>query len=159
MQTPKKFSSFSDQVSWISDEKGIRIKDREYAEEMLRQIGYFPLMGGYKHLFRISNTKKYKAGTSFEEIVSLYKFDAELRELFFKYLLQIERQMRSLMSYYFTEMYGAEQKQYLDANNYNNTKRNHATIVKLIATLKRATTTTDYTYINYYRKTYGEIPL
>ena len=80
MQTPKKFSSFSDQVSWISDEKGIKIKDREYAEEMLRQIGYFPLMGGYKHLFRISNTKKYKAGTSFEEIVSLYKFDAELRE-------------------------------------------------------------------------------
>ena len=159
MQTPKKFSSFSDQVSWISDEKGIKINDREYAEEMLRQIGYFPLMGGYKHLFRISNTKKYKAGTSFEEIVSLYKFDAELRELFFKYLLQIERQMRSLMSYYFTEMYGAEQKQYLDANNYNNTKRNHATIVKLIATLKRATTTTDYTYINYYRKTYGEIPL
>ena len=54
-------------------------------------------MGGYKHLFRISNTKKYKVGTSFEEIVSLYKFDAELRELFFKYLLQIERQMRSLM--------------------------------------------------------------
>lgn len=44
MQTPKKFSSFSDQVSWISDEKGIKIKDREYAEEMLRQIGYFPLM-------------------------------------------------------------------------------------------------------------------
>lgn len=155
----EKISFFSAQVSWISDEKGIKIKDREYAEEMLRQIGYFPLMGGYKHLFRISNTKKYKAGTSFEEIVSLYKFDAELRELFFKYLLQIERQMRSLMSYYFTEMYGAEQKQYLDANNYNNTKRNHATIVKLIATLKRATTTTDYTYINYYRKTYGEIPL
>ena len=59
MQTPKKFSSFSDQVSWISDEKGIKIKDREYAEEMLRQIGYFHLMGGYKHLFRISNTKKY----------------------------------------------------------------------------------------------------
>ena len=113
MQTPKKFSSFSDQVSWISDEKGIKIKDREYAEEMLRQIGYFPLMGGYKHLFRISNTKKYKTGTSFEEI----------------------------------------------ANNYNNTKRNHSTIVKLIATLKRATITTDYTYINYYRKTYGEIPL
>ncbi|MEJ8744757.1 Abi family protein [Mediterraneibacter sp. HCN-7094] len=47
-------------------------------------------MGGYKHLFRISNTKKYKAEKSFEEIVSLYKFDAEIRELFFKYLLQIE---------------------------------------------------------------------
>ena len=159
MQTPKQFSSFSEQVSWLYDEKNIEIKDREYAEEMLRKIGYFPLMGGYKHLFRIPNTKKYKRGTNFEEIVNLYKFDAELREIFFKYLLQIERHLRSLMSYYFTELYGAEQKQYLDVDNYNNTKRNHTTIVRLIATLKRAVTTTDYTYINYYRNTYGEIPL
>ena len=58
MQTPKKFSSFSDQVSRISDEKGIKIKDREYAEEMLRQIGYFPLMGGYKHLFTVWMLRK-----------------------------------------------------------------------------------------------------
>ena len=31
---------------------------------------------------------------------------------------------------------------YLNVNNYNDTKKNHATIVKLIATLKRATKTT-----------------
>ena len=75
MQTPKKFSSFSDQVSWISDEKGIRIKDREYAEEMLRQIGYFPLMGGYKHLFRISNTKNIKQ----EQVLKKYPLrDSEI---------------------------------------------------------------------------------
>ncbi|MDY5986873.1 MAG: Abi family protein, partial [Lachnoclostridium sp.] len=30
-----------------------------------------------------SLNKKYKDGTSFDEIVSLYEFDAELRELFF----------------------------------------------------------------------------
>lgn len=60
MQTPKKFSSFSDQVSWISDEKGIKIKDREYAEEMLRQIGYFPLMGGYKHHLEYQTQKNIK---------------------------------------------------------------------------------------------------
>ena len=122
MRMPKKFSSFSEQVSWISDEKKIIIKDKNYAEKKLKQIGYFPLMGGYKHLFRIPNTKKYKDGTSFEEIVNLYEFDAELRELFFKYLLQIERQLRSLMSYYFTELYGAKQKQYLNVENYNNIK-------------------------------------
>ena len=53
------FFSFSDQVSWISDEKGIRIKDREYAEVMLHQIGYFPLMGGYKHLFHTPSARYY----------------------------------------------------------------------------------------------------
>ena len=158
MQTPIKFFSFNEQVSLII-EKGIEIKDKDYAKEMLQQIGYFPLIGGYKHLFKIPTTNKYKAGTTIEEIISLYKFDKELRELFFKYLLQIERHMRSLISYYFTQYYGIALKQYLDIKNHNDTKRNHATIVKLISTLKRATTTTDYTYINYYRKTYGNIPL
>lgn len=158
MQKPIKFFSFNEQVSLII-EKGIEIKDKDYAKEMLQQIGYFPLIGGYKHLFKIPTTNKYKAGTTIEEIISLYKFDKELRKLFFKYLLQIERHMRSLISYYFTQYYGTVQKQYLDIKNYNDTKRNHATIVKLISTLKRATTTTDYTYINYYRKTYGNIPL
>lgn len=158
MQTPIKFFSFNEQVSLII-EKGIEIKDKDYAKEMLQQIGYFPLIGGYKHLFKIPTTNKYKAGTTIEEIICLYKFDTDLRELFFKYLLEIERYMRSLMSYYFTQYYGVLQKQYLDIKNYNDTKRNHATILKLIATLKRAITTTDYTYINYYRKTYRNIPL
>ena len=159
MHTPKKFTTFGQQVDWLIDEKGIIVTDRVYAEEVLHHIGYFPLMGGYKHLFRVPYTKGYKTGTSFDEIVSLYRFDAELRELFFKYLLQIERHLRSLMSYYFTEAYGVEQCKYLDANNYNNTRRNQVTIARLIVTLKRATATTDYAYINYYRNNYGEIPL
>lgn len=159
MQTPKKFTTFDQQVDWIIDEKKIIASDREDVKEVLHHIGYFPLMGGYKHLFRVPYTKKYKTGTSFDEIVSLYQFDAELREIFFKYLLQIERHLRSLMSYYFTETYGAEQSEYLNPQNYNYTRRNKTTIARLIATLQRATTTTDYAYINYYRNTYGEIPL
>lgn len=159
MQTPKKFTTFDQQADWIIDEKEIIASNREYVKEVLHHIGYFPLMGGYKHLFRVPYTKKYKTGTSFDEIVSLYQFDAELREIFFKYLLQIERHLRSLMSYYFTETYGAEQREYLNPQNYNYTRRNKTIIARLIATLQRATTTTDYAYINYYRNTYGEIPL
>ena len=95
--------TFSDQVAYLQDKKHLIISDRQYTEDSLRRIGYFPLIGGYKHLFRIPLSKKYKEGTSFEEIVALYEFDLELRELFFRYLLQIERHMRSLMSYYFSE--------------------------------------------------------
>ena len=43
MQTPIKFFSFNEQVSLII-EKGIEIKDKDYAKEMLQQIGYFPLI-------------------------------------------------------------------------------------------------------------------
>ena len=155
----KTFSTFEQQVDWLCNEKHLLIPDRQYAEDALKHIGYFPLMGGYKHLFRIPLTKKYKPGTSFEEIVALYEFDTELRELFFKYLLQIERHLRSLMSYYFSEKYGESQTAYLDINNYNNTRKNHATIARLIATLNRAASTRDYEYIDYYRSTYGNIPL
>lgn len=159
MLPQKKFSTFLEQVDWLQGEKKLVISDRQYAEDVLKRIGYFSLMGGYKHLFRIPLTKKYKEGTSFEEIVSLYEFDKDLRELFFKYLLQIERHIRSLMSYYFSEQYGEAQSAYLDVNNFNNSHRNHNTILHLTATLQRATSTTDYEYINYYRTTYGNIPM
>lgn len=159
MAQQKIFSTFSEQVEWLQEEKHLIISDKAYAEDVLKRIGYFPLMGGYKHLFRIPLTKKYKEGTTFEEIVALYEFDSELRELFFKYLLQIERHLRSLMSYYFCEKYGESQSAYLDINNFNNTRRTYKTVSRLISTLQRAVTTTDYVYLNYYRNTYGNIPL
>lgn len=159
MRTPKAFSSFQQQLDRLKNDKGIIIADAAYAEEILRRVGYFQLIGGYKDLFRVPNTKAYKAGTTFEEIVALYEFDAELRELFFRYLLQIERNLRSLMSYYFAETYGAEQRQYLDPLNYNDTRRTHSTVTRLIATLSRAVNATDRDYINYYRAAYGDIPL
>lgn len=81
MLPQKKFSTFSEQVEWLQDEKHLIISDRQYAEDVLKHIGYFPLMGGYKHLFRIPLTKKYKDGTSFDEIVSLLEFDAELQRI------------------------------------------------------------------------------
>lgn len=159
MTQQKIFSTFSKQVEWLENEKYLIISDEKYAENFLKRIGYFPLMGRYKHLFRIPLTKKYKDGTTFEEIVAQYGFDSELRELFFKYLLQIERHLRSLMSYYFSEKYGESQSAYLDINNFTNTRRTHKTASRLVATLQRAVTTTDYIYINYYRTKYGNIPL
>ena len=157
MREPKEFSSFDRQIEIICEK--IAIRDKDEAKEALKKIGYFQLMGGYKSLFRIPGTKKYKEGTSFEEIVSLYEFDVELRELFFRYLLQIERNLRSLMSYYFTETYGAAQKEYLNPQNYDLAKKNQYTVERLIATLERAANTQDYAYINYYREQYGDIPL
>lgn len=159
MASPKKFSTFDEQIELLKSEKHLLITDESYAKNILMRIGYFPLFGGYKHLFRIPLTKKYKEGTTFNEIVALYEFDSNLRELFFKYLLQIERHMRSLMSYYFSENYGETQDAYLNANNYNGNRRNHKIISRLIATLQRAVNTTDYAYINYYRSTYNNIPL
>lgn len=71
----------------------------------MRLIGYFALIGGYKSPFRNPTTKKYRDGIVFDDIVALYKFDENLRYCF-KYILRIERNIRSLLSYYFTEKFG-----------------------------------------------------
>ena len=42
----------------LKNEKHIEISDYQYTEESLQKIGYFSLMAGYKHLFRIPFSKK-----------------------------------------------------------------------------------------------------
>lgn len=66
----------------------------------------------------------------------------ELRELFFKYYCRLSDRCVLWCHTILLKCMEQAEAVYLDANNYNHTKRNHATIVKLIATLKRATTTT-----------------
>ncbi|MBQ3076374.1 MAG: Abi family protein [Clostridia bacterium] len=156
----KPFLSFREQIELLQKEKNLLVLDPSYAESLLCQIGYFGLIGGYKQPFKNKTTKKYKDGTRFEDIVTLYYFDERLRELFLKYILKIERHVRSLLSYYFTQKYGVEQEQYLDHNNYQQTQRTRESIPKLIEKLDElANTNSDYPYINHQRTAYGNVPL
>ena len=157
---PKPFLSFEAQINHLENNKNLTISDHEYAKRMLRQIGYFGLIGGYKTPFKNPTTKKYKDGTNFEDIVALYKFDENLRELFLKYILQIERHMRSLLSYYFTDKHGEQQAHYLNPANYSSNPRHAADVTRLISTLDNlANRNSDYPYINHQRTTYGNVPL
>ncbi len=53
MAKVKAFSDFEHQLYILSSEKNIIIQDADFAKNTLERIGYFPLIGGYKHLFRI----------------------------------------------------------------------------------------------------------
>lgn len=146
-------------MEYLESEKNIVIVDKQRAKELLQSVGYFPLISGYKELFRIPFTKKYKPETSFDEIAVLYQFDADLRSLFLKHLLQVERHIGNLIAHYFVEQYGISQSEYLNPTHYNNTARNRKTISVLMKKLYGAVTSTDYAYINHYRTKYGNIPL
>ena len=87
-------------------EKDLTIIDTSYAKKILERTSYFSLIGGYKSLFKNPSTGKYKYNVTFEELVAFYYFDEELRTLFLKYILHIERHIKSMFSYYFCEKYG-----------------------------------------------------
>ena len=156
---PKPFMTYEQQLTKLKEEKHILIPDEVKAKAKLQEIGYYSLVTGYKHIFRIPGQKIYKSGTSLDEIVSLYEFDENIRALFLRYLLHIEQHLRSLLSYYFTEKYGENQSAYLNPTNYNSIAKHQAGISRLISELTRLSQSTQYPYIEYQRNTYNNVLL
>lgn len=154
------FLTIDQQIDKLENEKGLIIPDHSYAKTVLQEIGYFSLINGYKEPFKNPTTKKYRDGTTFDDIATLYKFDENLRELFLKYILRIERHIRSLLSYHFSAKHGENQSCYLNPSNFNSAPKKQADIQRLINTLKSLVYhNSDYPYLNHHRQTHGNIPL
>lgn len=111
-------------------------------------------------MFKHTPSQKYIYGVTFDEIVFFYYFDEELRSLFMKYILHVERHIKSLLSYHFCEKYGENDTEYLDINNYTLTKKNYAQINRLVHSMQKAIALpSQYTYISHHANTYGNVPL
>lgn len=48
----KQFLTYDEQVTFLEEQKGLIISDKEYARKILLKIGYFPLINGYKEVFK-----------------------------------------------------------------------------------------------------------
>ena len=157
---PKKFFTYEQQLNKLRKEKQLTITNSAKAEEVLEKLSYYSLIGGYKNLFKHPASGQYVYGVTFEEIVAFYYFDEELRTLFLKYILHVERHMKSMISYYFCEKYGENQSAYLDENNYNLSKKNEFEVKRLVKSLtKSISVPSNYAYITHHAKTYGNVPL
>jgi abortive infection bacteriophage resistance protein len=156
----KPFLSIEQQIELLSQDKNLIIDDIGITVSALKRIGYFGLIGGYKEAFKNPTTGKFRDGTHFSDILALYDFDEELRELFLRYILHIERNIRQLLSYYFTEAHGVNQKEYLDSSNYTASNKAQNAIAKLIHKLDvLANHSSNYAYIVHQRSAYGNVPL
>ena len=156
---PKPFITYQQQISLLQS-KHLIIGDAAKAEKILAEVGYFTLIGGYKHPFKNKTTRMYRDGVTFEDIVALYRFDEALRHLFLRYLLKIERRIKSRVAYVFCEAHGDSQTEYLNPANYVRDPHKSQGIQRLISTLSRlATQTTDYPYINHHQAVHHNVPL
>ena len=153
-----------DELVDLLKERGISIDDassRDYAKQVLEKHGYYNLINGYNKLFldKESEQVKYRPGTTMNEINALYQFDRVLRDIFFRYILEAETHIKSLISYYFSEVHG--HKNYLVYTNFNTALRDsESKITSLIADIQRQTAShsTDPS-ISHYLKIHGYIPL
>ena len=159
----KVFKTLDDLVILLQ-ERGVDIQDasaRDYAKSVLEKHGYYNLINGYNKLFldTESGTVKYRPGTTMNEINALYQFDRVLRDIFFRYILEAETHIKSLISYYFSAAHG--HKNYLVYTNFNTSLRDsESKITNLIAEIQRQTANhSNDPSISHYLKTHGYIPL
>lgn len=128
----KQFLTYEEQIIFLEEKKGLIISDKEYARRILLKIGYFPLINGYKEIFKESTTDQFQRGTTFEDIYELYCFDNDLRNIFIKYILVVERNIKSSLSYHFCNEYGDLQSDYLNVSNYDYTGKKKNVINKML---------------------------
>lgn len=155
----KPFLSYEQQVDKLVKEKGLEIKDKEYAIKLLKNHSYFDLVSGYKSPFKSKNGK-YKIHTSIDDIYALYCFDDSIRTIFLKYILKVEKKIKSLISYSFCMENGEEQGQYLNATKYNYTSQNQDDVNDLITRLtKIINDPQNYPYIKHQKRKHTNVPL
>lgn len=86
-------------------EKGLIINDINYATRILNDISYFRLIKAYSLNLKPKNGI-YFDGVTFEQIVNLYLFNANFRQLLFSEIEKIEINVRCRISNYFSQKYG-----------------------------------------------------
>lgn len=155
----KRFLTYDEQLEKLVSE-GLIVADAVNAKSCLRDIGYFSLVNGHKRLLQNSDSRAYRDGASFSDLLILYRFDNRLRELYFRSLLVVERKLCSALSYAFCFQYGENQAAYLDFANYNPSKRFERDVARLVSSLDRiANKDTVYPYIVHQRCCHGNVPL
>ena len=158
--TRKQFLTYDEQIIFLEEKKGLLIPDKEFAKQVLIKIGYFPLINGYKEVFKENNSDQFQKGINFEDIYALYCFDNDLRNIFLKYILMVEQNIKSSLSYHFCRAYGDRQSDYLDIKNYDYTGKKKKVIDKMVKIMAgQLRYDSDYSYIRHYMTVYQYVPL
>lgn len=156
----KIFKTLDEQIN-ILESKGLEIDDVEEAKEILFRENYF-FVSGYRHIFMKNNEKDhFIKGTTFDELYSMFVFDRMIRNIMFKYILIIENNIKSIISYQMSKKYGYKEKDYLNPKNFTHdplkTRQVHDILDKTRRQLR--VNGKQHTATLHYIDNYGYIPM
>lgn len=161
----KPFKTYAELVEKLRT-KGLSIPNEEKVVSLLKRHSYFSLICGYKSLFKQTDGT-YKPSTTIEDVFALFEFDNELRKIFFHAILTVEKHIKSLLSYSFSNKYGDSQRCYLDPNNYAFLEKSKIETYKKCEEVRRLIQTFEaitkqpfsHSYVEHQWKQHKNIPL
>jgi abortive infection bacteriophage resistance protein len=156
----KVFKTLEEQIE-IFRNKGLIINDEDKTKEILLRENYF-FINGYRHIFMKSTKEKYfLPRTTFEELYAFFVFDRNIRNTFFKYLLVIENNLKSIFSYQLSKQYGIKEKEYLRESNFTKDAKKARQVSDVLSKMKRQIriNASKHSATMHYLNNYGYIPL
>lgn len=159
MSSNKVFKTLDEQVE-ILRTKGLTVNDEDFAKDILLRENYF-FISGYRHLFMINSKDKFINGTTFEELYAMFHFDRSMRNIFFKYILMVENNIKSLISYRLSKKYGFKEKDYLNVDNFTQNPMKVRQVHDILDKMRRQIRVNgkQHTATLHYLSNYGYIPL
>lgn len=156
----KIFKSIDEQIE-ILKSKGLVINDIDKTKDLLFRENYF-FINGYRHMFMRSNKEKgFIEGTTFEELYAVFVFDRKIRNIMFKYILMIENNIKSIISYQLSKKYGFKDKDYLNPKNFTQDALKVRQVYDVLNKMKRQIRVNgkQHTATMHYLSNYGYIPM
>ena len=156
----KIFKNLDEQIE-IMRNKGLIINDEEKTKEILFKENYF-FINGYRWLFMEGyKDRRFVKGATFEELYAAFTFDRNIRNIMFKYILIIENNIKSIISYQLSRKYGIKEKDYLNPKNFTQDSMKIRQVKDVLNKMKRQirVNTKQHTATLHYISNYGYIPL
>ena len=155
----KTFKTIDEQID-ILKSKGLEIDDIDYAKDVLLRENYF-FLSGYRHLFlRSPKDRMFLPGTTFKELYSMFNFDRQIRNIFFKNILIVENNAKSIFSYQLSRKYGIKEKDYLNPHNFDRNGEKARQVNDLLKKIKRQIRVNggQHSATMHYISNYGYVP-
>lgn len=160
MGSQKTFKNLDEQIG-ILKSKGLIINDIDRAKEILFRENYF-FISGYRHLFQNPNKPGiFIYGTKFEELYATFVFDRNIRNIMFKFILIIENNIKSIISYQMSKKYGFKEKDYLNPKNFIQDNMKVRQVYDVLNKMKRQIRINgkQHAATSHYIMNYGYIPM
>jgi abortive infection bacteriophage resistance protein len=105
MNYSKQALNISQQIGLLQS-RGLIIDDTDETRDILENISYFRIANYLRPMESDKQTHQFKPGSSFTNVVSLYDFDRELRQLVFGAISRIEIALRTRIIHHFSLSHG-----------------------------------------------------
>lgn len=160
----KEFSTHRQQLN-ILRQRGLDLPPGTSAStralRILERENYYTVVNGYKFIFldESREEERFKQGTTFDEIYTLYQMDRAIRNCLLEFLLIFEANIKTKIAYRFSEKYKG-QHDYLIFRNYTSDPFKSKEVLGVIANLSNTLKSKSKNKIvKHYLDKYGHVPL